>query len=122
VVSGDLETRWPPEVSGRGAPSLLTLSRLDATTSRLTWEGFGDASLAYDVYRGTLAALRTGSYDHGQIGPATCRLAVPTADVADLQDGVSHYYLVVAVSGANRGSAGKASSGLERPPGNPSCP
>ena len=122
AISGDLETRWPPEVSGRGAPSLLALSRLDTTTSRLTWEGFGDPSLAYDVYRGTLAALRTGSYDHGQIGPATCRLAVPTADVADLQDGVSHYYLVVAVSGANRGSAGTASSGLERPPGNPSCP
>ena len=74
-----------------------------------------------NVYRGTIAAFASRTYDHGQLpGGAGCGLrASPAVDAGVVGDGVGAYYLAVpACEGMPdvEGSLGRASPpGGERP-------
>jgi hypothetical protein len=106
-----------PEVSNSalGEPPLLVTPSATPGLIHLSWETVGAA--AYNLYRGTLAALHTGTYDHVCFGSG---LPTASADIAPGPD--SYYYLVSARTTAfGEGSLGTASSGATRP-NNAPCP
>jgi hypothetical protein len=104
----------PGEVAG------LTHRRLTASLQRLEWSPLPGEDVWYDVYRGDLATLSTGAYDHRAV-PGGCVVPSASLDVADLADGVSRYYLVAATNLAEEGTLGSGAAG-PRPHGVPSCP
>jgi len=95
-------------------------ARTTAELQRLEWTPLPGEDIWYDVYRGDLATLATGSYDHRAI-PGGCVVPSASLDVADLPDGASRYYLVAATNLAEEGTLGSGAAG-PRPRGVPSCP
>jgi hypothetical protein len=76
----------------------------------VTWEDTGET---YNVYRGSLGALRSGAYDHAAFGH--CNVVGSSEDLAP---GVGNYYFLVTASGCGGGaetSYGRDSAGQERP-------
>jgi hypothetical protein len=74
---------------------------------------------AFGVYRGTLASLSSGTYDHARV---TCGLTGTTASIPQLSS--SYYYLVVPSGPASEGSYGLNTAGVtpvERPQGTNPC-
>lgn len=116
VLDGTL-TVGTPEVSdaSAGAPPLQVEPSPLPGMLRLTWETVTGAT--YNVYRGTLASLAAGVYNHACLASG---LASPVADVA--RGPGSFYFLVSAKTAAfGEGSLGRDSAGNLRP--NPSpCP
>lgn len=75
----------------------------------------------FGVYRGTLASLRGGVYDHASV---LCGLAALTTTLAAQVAVAGEYYLVVPASANTEGSYGRSLiSGTltERPPGSGAC-
>ncbi len=88
----------------------------------LAWEPSAGTSW-YRLYRGNLATLRSGGYDHAVV-PDGCYLSAPQASLMDDMDSpVAFYYLVNSVAEDETvGPAGAASNGIPRPAGFDSCP
>jgi hypothetical protein len=123
IVTGGFESGgFPPEVSPAGAAAQLVVNATDPTSVTWQWENLNDATVTYQLYRGTLAALGGGSYDHGQIDATNCSLSANTTTLTDKTDGVDAYYLVGARRSGRDGSLGGASDGSPRPAANPVCP
>ena len=99
----------------------LRSRKLDPATQRLTWSPPPGDTFSFNVYRGSLAALAAGGYDHRSVDQG-CALTEPQLDLADLGDGENHYYLVASSNQAGEGSLGSRSDGSRRPPASPTCP
>ena len=65
---------------------------------------------AYNIYRGSISALTSGTYDHDQF--SACGVPVPVFADQVCGDRNSYYYLVVT---CDEGSYGDASDGTPRP-------
>ena len=107
-------------------PSALD-RRPDATPLTLTKAGspgmldlYWEPTVAgeYNLYRGTLASLGEGIYDHTTEG--SCSLLEETTQVP--MDVGDFYFLVVSRCGAVESSYGRHSEGTERPPAIETCP
>ena len=100
----------------------LTLSKIVGPTVDvvLSWgASCEDSDTAYGVYRGTLASVRTGLYDHAAM---LCGLAATTTTFPS--SAVDEYYLVVPAGTDTEGSYGRSLIGggtTERPPGAGAC-
>ena len=115
VITGEFGVVAPGEVHG------LAQEKVSDTTQRLSWQAVAGDGITYDVYRGTLGALRGGSWD--QSPPAGgCGLAATSLDLDDLGDPTATYYLVAARNDAGEGTLGSGSDGTERSPGASTCP
>lgn len=90
------------------------------TSIELHWEPAdpGCAGSDYAVYRGTLASLRTGVYDHT---PVVCTTGGSTHDVLPPGAEAGEYFLVSVTRLNEEGSLGASSDGAPRPVGTPSC-
>ncbi len=80
----------------------------------------------YHVYRGTLASLASGLYDH-QALPGTvngqCRITTSYSLLkGEAQDPTDVYYLVSAYNNAGEGIVGRDSASAVMPPAAPACP
>jgi hypothetical protein len=108
---------------GTGDSTPLSL-RTNAGRVELRWGRENGASF-YSVLRGTLDALRSGSYDHGAIpGDVNghCMLSHEYDTlVDDLADARAYYYLIGASNESGDGPLGTDSSGSPRPAGSPAC-
>jgi hypothetical protein len=117
LVSNGTLTVAAPEVSSveLGAPPLLVAKSPTPGSLALAWEPVGGA--AYNVYRGTLASLATGAYDH------TCFLPGLASPSVTLPSGLGNFYFLVSATAApfGEGTLGRASSGASRPNSAP-CP
>ncbi|MEM7244408.1 MAG: thrombospondin type 3 repeat-containing protein [Acidobacteriota bacterium] len=93
----------------------LRVTREGAAGLSFTWEMLGAES--YDLYRGTLGALRAAGYDHVRFacGLSTAATVVP-------EGGDSSYFLVTARDGVHESSYGRDSTGRERPVALALCP
>jgi len=121
VVTGGFSTATP-EVSPPGSASPLLVTATDGSSVTWQWENLPGEAELYHLYRGSLASLRSGVYDHAVITAAQCSLASNAATVSDKADGLDAYYLVGAHRNCRDGSLGKDSAGADRPGANPSCP
>jgi len=110
------------EVSPDGSSSPLVVTASSGTDVTWQWENVGGSGTVYDLYRGDIASLEGGVYDHQMIDAAHCGIATNSATVSDRQDGLDRYYLVDMKNGGSEGSLGKDSSGTQRPAANPACP
>lgn len=116
----------PGEVNtGRTAgqtPLTLTLRGNDID---LDWDDEPGA-YGYNVYRGTLASLGSGVYDHQTIAGTVNGLCGVTTSYTSLKgealDTADVYYLVSAYNNAGEGIVGKDSAGANQPPASPGCP
>jgi hypothetical protein len=117
IAAGGFDSLGIPEVSPLGSASPLLAAGQTATEVTWEWEDVGDPSTTYSFYRGTLAALSTGTYDHAMISASHCDLASNTTTVSDRSDGTSSYYLVAARRSGQDGPLGN-----DRPPASPACP
>ncbi|MCZ6651390.1 MAG: matrixin family metalloprotease [Acidobacteria bacterium] len=88
----------------------------------LAWEPSAGTSW-YRLYRGNLATLRSGDYDHAVV-PDGCYLSAPQASLMDdIDSPVAFYYLVNSVAeNETVGPDGTASSSMPRPAGFDTCP
>jgi hypothetical protein len=111
----------PAEVSSQDSGIPLTVTASDATSVTWEWENLNGTS-TYQLYRGTIASVRSGTYDHGMIDASYCSLTGTTTTVSDKVDGIDSYYLVGAHENGIDGSLGEEPSGAARPPGSPTCP
>jgi len=105
-----------PEVSPPGAAAPLAF----ADPSTVVWQDAGAAGvLAYNLYRGSLAGLPTGSYGACLFGalPAAQATLGPEVPAA----GAGWTYLVSGENPLSEGSLGQSSAGLPRLPDAP-CP
>ncbi len=123
VASGGFATPGSVrEVSGEGSASPLVVTASSGPTVGWRWEDMGPGA-SYNLYGGPLpGAGEAWSYGHGVLGPATCGLPAPSADVGDRLDGANRYYLVAMVRVGTEGSLGFDSAGAERPAATPACP
>jgi len=84
---------------------------------RIAWEPSPDEGgpypVTYAILRGNLRQLRLGDYDYVLVHPAACGLTDHEYLMENQVDGVSYYYVVVAVSGDNA-TYGYDSAGTER--------
>lgn len=109
-----------PGEAGTGSP--LTVRR-DSGDLVFAW-GAPPASCGatgYSLYRGSLATLSSGAYDHG---PAlTCSTGADSfrLPLSDPRLGGADWFVVTANDGVEEGSYGRASGGMERPPASPAC-
>ncbi len=115
VIAGELGVVAPGEVHG------LVQEKVSSTSQRLSWQAVSGDGVTYDVYRGTLATLRSGGWDHAPVSGA-CGLGATSLDVDDLDDPAGAYYLVAARNSAGEGTLGAGSDGAERPPSTSPCP
>ncbi len=72
---------------------------------------------AYNMYRGTIASLQTGLYNHDSlVTPESCpgSTDLQVEDLGVLIDGNSYYYLIAATEGNCEGPMGNNSNGIER--------
>ncbi len=122
VMSGGFDSQSAPEVSPPGSPSPLVVSATDATSVTWQWETLTGPGVIYRLYRGTLASLSAGVYDHGMIDASQCALASNTTAVSDKTDGLDAYYLVGARRNCREGGLGQDSAGAGRPGASPACP
>jgi hypothetical protein len=116
----------PPEVSPPGDPVAFTLGKSGSDLALVFSESAGAAS--YNVYRGSIASLRQGIYDHAQAvglcgiidgisGNGVVAATVPGASVPD-----DSYVLAVARNGAGESRYGTKSGGAELPLALSACP
>jgi hypothetical protein len=116
IASGGIDSLGISEVSPIGAVPLRAIART-ATEVTWEWEPLGDPTIDYSFYRGTIASMRSGVYDHGSIGGAQCGISGGTAVVADAASGEDSYYLVAGHKNGNDGPLGES-----RPDADPQCP
>jgi hypothetical protein len=116
VASGGFDSLGISEVAPPGEVPLRAVSR-SATEVHWEWEPLSDPTLEYSFYRGTMAAVRSGVYDHGMIDAAQCGIVGGTTIVLDAGDGQDSYYLVSGHKNGNDGSLGD-----DRPGADPQCP
>ena len=116
IASGGIDGLGIAEVSAIGAGPLLAVSR---TTTEVTWEWetLADPSIDYSFYRGTLASVRLGIYDHGMVDASQCGISGGTTTAADAANGEDSYYLVSGHKNGNDGPLGE-----DRPDADPQCP
>jgi len=115
VIAGEFGVVAPGEVHG------LVQEKVDSATQRLSWQAIAGDGVGYGVYRGTLATLRGGGWDHLPVSGA-CGLTATSLDIADLEDPAGAYYLVAAKNSAGEGTLGSGSDGTERPRSTSPCP
>ena len=94
----------------------LTLARSGSTLS-MSWGASCRPAADYVVQEGTLAALRTGTYDDV---PLTCTTGGQTSHTAAVPI-ASAYFLVLPLDGGAVGSRGLNGAGSERPQGASGC-
>ena len=110
------------DASGGGGSGevALTLSNVAGPTLSLSWGASCEAGDAVaGVYRGSLAAVRAGTYDHAALA---CGLTTTSTTVSELA--VDEYYLVVPAGASTEGSYGRGRVGgafTERPQGASAC-
>ena len=93
----------------RGVPAIRNLSSGCVRRKKIT--------TGYAFYRGTIAALRSGGYDHGTIDVSQCEISSGTTTVTDAANGEDSYYLVAGHKNGNDGPLGH-----DRPNAAPQCP
>jgi hypothetical protein len=108
---------------GSGDTALLLNKTVGPTVDViLSWGASCEAGdTAFGVYRGTLASLRGGVYDHAAV---TCGLAASTTTLAEQAAIAGEYYLVVPASASTEGSYGRSfisGTPAERPTGIGAC-
>jgi leucyl aminopeptidase len=103
-------------VAPPGEPSQLTVDK-SAGTLLFDWDPPNTAcgTLDYTLYRGDLASLHGGIYDHDTILTCQSGDASLTLPLDDARIGTADYYLAVAGNGLQEGSYGRDSSAIERP-------
>lgn len=102
-------------VPATGTPLRITKAGSDLT---LTWGASCAATASgYAVYEGTLAALRSGVWDHV---PRTCAAGTDLAETLTPGSG-GRYYLVAPLSGSFEGTLGLDSAGALRPASAEAC-
>jgi hypothetical protein len=81
---------------------------------QIVWGGVGPScgGTDYALYKGTLASLHGGVYDHSQIA---CTTAGATSYAAAMPPGSGLYFLATAMTGGEEGSYGRTSAAAERP-------
>jgi hypothetical protein len=102
-----------------GAPGVPVLvAKATGSDITVTW-GPSCAGTAsdYAIYEGTLAALRSGSWDHA---PVTCSAGADLTQTFTPGSG-SRYYLVAPRAGSKEGGLGAGSSGTPRPASPGAC-
>jgi len=108
------------EATGRADTGILVdtlhFARSGSTLS-MSWGASCRPAADYVVQEGTLAALRTGTYDDV---PLTCTTGGQTSHTAAVPI-ASAYFLVLPLDGAAVGSRGLNGAGAERPPGASGC-
>jgi hypothetical protein len=125
-AQGEVCAALPPEVSPDGDPVPLTIGK-SGTDLVFTFSESGTAS-SYNLYRGSLASLGQGIYDHAQApglcgfvdgvaGDGSVTVTVPDASVA-----ADSYLLAVARNAAGESKYGVKSGGAEIPLALNSCP
>lgn len=99
-----------------GAP--LRVDKGSGGALTLTW-GASCSATASDsaIYEGTLAALRSGSWDHA---PKTCAAGTDLTETI-VPGAADTYYLVAPLAGGMEGLLGSATSGGQRPPSASAC-
>jgi len=123
IVTGGFESGgFPPEVSPAGSAAPLVVTATDSTTVTWQWENLNDATVTYQLYRGTLGSLSAGVYDHGRIDASSCSLTSTSVALTDKTDGLDAYYLVGGRRNGRDGSLGEAGDGSPRPAASPACP
>ena len=118
VVPGEVN---PGRVAGQNPVELWSRGNdLD-----LQWDDEPGA-YGYHVYRGTLASLALGTYDHQMIGGnpnGACAVTGSYVALKDeLLDPVDRYYLITAWNNAGEGITGRNSANGVLPPAAPACP
>jgi hypothetical protein len=116
IASGGIDSLGISEISSIGMAPLRAVSRT-ATEVTWDWETTADPTIDYSFYRGTIASIRTGVYDHGTIDAAQCGISGGTTTVADAATGEGSYYLVAGYKNGNDGPLGE-----DRPDADPQCP
>lgn len=116
IASGGIDSLGIPEVSSIGAVPLRAISRT-ATEVTWEWEALADPAIVYSFYRGTIASIRSGAYDHTMIDASQCGISGGTTTVVDAASGVDSYYLVAGHKNGHDGPLGE-----DRPPAHPQCP
>jgi hypothetical protein len=113
VNAGVLAGENPVELTLRGAD-------LD-----IEWDDEPGA-YGYHVYRGTLASVAQGTYDHQMIGGNPNGLCNITGSYASLKnealDPIDRYYLITAYNNAGEGITGVDSNEAPLPAASPACP
>jgi hypothetical protein len=80
----------------------------------LSWDAScSAAAVDYGIYEGTLASLRSGTYDHARVD---CTDDAPHLTETISPGAFDSYYLVVPRGSSSEGSYGRDSDGNERPP------
>jgi hypothetical protein len=122
AVLGGVEILFPASSGPPPAVTRLTAALVGAAVD-LAWEPAPRAD-GYRLYRGDLAALRSGGYNHAAAAlDGGCYLAVNDASLlADATVPTAFYYLVTAVGPTAEGPAGNDSAGQPRPGGPAVCP
>jgi hypothetical protein len=116
----------PPEVSPDADPVPLTIGKSGTDLTFVFSESAGATS--YNIYRGSLASLSQGIYDHaqtaglcgfvdGSVGDGSVAVTVPDASIPD-----DSYLLAVARNAAGESKYGTTSGGTEIPLALNSCP
>jgi hypothetical protein len=116
IASGGIDSLGIAEISPIGSVPLLAVSRSE-TSVTWEWDLLADPTIDYSFYRGTLASLTSGVYDHGTIDGSHCSISSNTTTVDDAASGVDSYYLVAGHKNGNDGPLGH-----ERPDADPECP
>jgi hypothetical protein len=125
-AQGEVCAALPPEVSPDGDPVPMTIGK-SGTDLVFTFSESGTAS-SYNLYRGSLASLGQGIYDHAQApglcgfvdgvaGDGSVTVTVPDASVA-----ADSYLLAVARNAAGESKYGVGLGGAETPLALNSCP
>ncbi len=88
--------------------------------------GAAENATHYNLYRGTIASLQTGVYDHNtRRNPEACSGDISgdltLADSGVLIDSSNYYYLIAGNNGTCEGSYGDSSTNIERPVSTDNC-
>lgn len=96
----------------------LRLARASGTALTLTWGSSCSAGATnYAIYEGSLASLRSGTWDHA---PSSCAAGLDRSE--DLTPGAGdRYFLVTPTTPALEGRLGRSSSGALRPAAASAC-
>lgn len=99
-----------------GSP--LLLDKAPGGQLRLSWDPSCSADADnFAIYEGSLAALRSGSWDHR---PLTCAAGADAVEYV-VPGTADRYYLVAPMAGSVEGRYGASSSGVERPASTQAC-
>jgi hypothetical protein len=119
-----LDSNEAPVIVGActGRPEEVEILRLSCASGVLeaSWDPAAAAD-SYNVYRGSLASLAAGSYDHTEVG--ACGIPGTTDSSLSCEaDGNGYYYLVVGDNIIGEGSYGTSSSAVPRDTALSPCP